>query len=71
MTIPFKLHHLKPETIEAWLKTMPEGDYTIGRGADPRGPAERATDAIVKTPAGKTARSKSAKRKPARPEAAE
>jgi hypothetical protein len=36
MTIPFKLTPPPP----GWLDRFPDGDYTIGRGADPRGKPE-------------------------------
>lgn len=33
---PFKLSAPPP----GWLDRFPDGDYTVGRGADPRGAAE-------------------------------
>ena len=44
MTVPFKLKYLTPNRVTEWLKGMPDGDYTVGRGADPRSAAERAAD---------------------------
>jgi hypothetical protein len=40
MTKPFKLMCLNVDAVRA----MPDGDYTVGRGADPRSAAERASD---------------------------
>jgi hypothetical protein len=40
MNVPFKFIDLKVPTAE-WLDQFPDGDYTIGRGADPRSLAER------------------------------
>jgi hypothetical protein len=36
-------------------KRFPDGDYTVGRGADPRGAAGRAADKAAKAPAAKPA----------------
>jgi hypothetical protein len=38
--VPFKFHSIPP----GWADQFPDGDYTIGRGADPRTAAERAAD---------------------------
>ena len=43
-------------------KRFPDGDYTVGRGADPRGAAERAADNAVKAPAAKLAKPRRAKK---------
>ena len=39
--LPFKL--TAPPS--GWLDRFPDGDYTVGRGADPRGSTDRSVDA--------------------------
>ena len=46
----------------------PDGDYTVGRGADPRGAAERAAASAAQAPAAKPAKPRLGK-KPLRPAA--
>ncbi len=53
---------------------FPDGDYTVGRGADPRGAAEREAETAAeadKAPRGAKASPKLKGKKPARPAAAE
>lgn len=63
MKVPYQFTAPPPR----WIGSFPDGDYTIGRGADPRSAAERAAD-----PDGAIARRKrdageaKAKAKPAR-----
>ena len=78
MTVPFKLKYLTPERLTDWLKAMPDGDYTVGRGADPRSAAERAADpdgsiAMQKRASEEAAaKAKTSRRKrPPKPQAAE
>lgn len=40
MMVPFKLKYLNVDAVLGF----PDGDYTVGRGADPRSAAERAAD---------------------------
>lgn len=61
MTTKWKFTPIPP----GWVDRFPDGDYTVGRGADPRSKAEREADA--KRAAGKGADKTS--KKPARPAA--
>lgn len=70
MNVPYKFTPPPP----GWIESFPDGDYTVGRGADPRTAAERAADpdgsiAMAKRRVDEAAAATAPKRRPLPPAA--
>ena len=64
MKVPYKFTAPPP----GWIDRFPDGDYTVGRGADPRGKSDGASPSdIAANPKKKKISKASAKRRKPRP----